>query len=364
MKIIRWNEPRFGEDEIKEITKVVKENYVNEGPETKNLETLFKNYLGAKNIIITTSATAALFLAVKAEAEYRKISDFEVIVPDTTMLATASAVNWAGGKPVMVDINKENLTIDASKIEEKINKKTIAIIPVHVLGRAADIRKILEIAEKHNLAVIEDAAGALGSKLQGKFLGTIGKIGCFSLQSNKIITSGQGGVIALNDDKLYEIIRRYRDFGRISNKEFFHELAGYNLKFNDLSAALAVAQFRRLEERKKMLLNQFNLYHKNISDIKEVKLFPYKEEEIPLWIDAYVEKRKELLEFLASNQIFCRECWPSLHRNPPYKDQGEDKDFINSSFASDNVIWFPNGPAISEQDIELICSKIKEFYLK
>jgi len=362
METIRWNEPRFGKEELEEVRKVIESNYVNEGPKTKELEELFQNYLGVKHVVITTNATAALFLAVKAEAEKRKVSDFEVIVPDMTMLATASAVNWAGGKPIMVDIKNDDLTIDASKLEEKISNKTIAILPVHVLGRAADMEKILEIAKKHNLAVIEDSAGALGSKLNGKFLGTIGDIGCFSLQSNKIITSGQGGVIALNDDKLYELIRRYRDFGRMNNKELLHEIAGYNLKFSDLAAALAVAQFKRLDERKKLLLEQYKLYKESLSDVKQIKFFQIKEGEIPLWIDAFVEKRKELLAFLSANQIFCRECWPSLHRNPPYKSQGLDKDFPNSSLASDNVLWLPNGPAISNENINFICSKIKEFY--
>lgn len=362
MNPIRWNEPRFGKEELDEIRKVIEANYVNEGPKTKELEEEFKKYLGAKYIVFTANATAALFLAIKAEAALRGIDDFEVIVPGLTMIATAAAVNWAGGKPVLVDVKKEDLTIDPLKIEAKISKKTIAIIPVHVLGRAADMPKILEIAEKHNLAVIEDAAGALGSMNHGKFLGTFGKAGCFSLQSNKIITSGQGGIIALNDEKLYEKIRRFRDFGRMSNKEFLHEIAGYNLKFSDLAAALANAQFKKLEARKNLLIEQFNQYKKNLSDLKQVKLFPLKEGEIPLWVDAIAENKKALSDFLASNQIFCRDCWPALHRNPPYMSQGSDGDFPNSSFASDNIIWFPNGPAVSTENINLICSNIKEFY--
>jgi len=363
MTQIRWNEPRFGKEEVKEIRKVIEANYVNEGPKTKELEEEFRKYLGVEYIVTTTNATAALFLAIKAEAKLKGFNNnFEVIVPDMTMVATATAVNWAGGNPILVGVKKEDLTIDVSKIEERINEKTIAIIPVHVLGRAADMPKILEIAEKHNLAVIEDAAGALGSKLNGKFLGTFGKAGCFSLQSNKIITSGQGGVIALNDDKLYELIRRYRDFGRVSSKEFLHEIAGYNLKFNDLSAALAIAQFKRLEDRKNLFLSQFNQYNETLSGIKQVKFFSLKEGEIPLWVDALVEKRDELSNFLASNQIFCRNCWPALHRNPPYKLEGTNSDFPNSSFASDNVLWLPNGPAVNHEDIALICSKIKEFY--
>jgi dTDP-4-amino-4,6-dideoxygalactose transaminase len=364
MKTIRWNEPRFDEEELNEIKKVLDENYVNEGPKTRELENTLKNYLEVKHIILTTNATAALFLALKAEVIKRDVLDFEVIVPDFTMFATATAVNWAGGTPVFVDCKKEDLTIDVSKIKEKITEKTIAIVPVHILGRAAEMDALLQLAKEHNLFVIEDAAGALGSKFQGKFLGTIGDIGCFSLQSNKIITSGQGGIIALNDDKTHEIIRRLRDFGRFSNKEFLHETIGYNLKFSDLAAALALAQFKKINSRKEMLIKQYNSYKNNLLETSEIKFFELENEEIPLWIDVEVIKKEELKKFLEMNNIFCRDAWPSLHRNPPYTSIGTDKDYPNSSYASDNILWLPNGPALDKEKIEYICSKIKDFYME
>jgi perosamine synthetase len=362
MDYIRWYEPKFGNEELEEVKAVLKAEYVNEGPKTAELENDFKKYLGVKHIIMTTSATAALFLAIKAEATVRRIQDFEVIVPDLTMFATATAVNWAGGRPIMVDVKKDNLTIDPAKIARKINNKTIAIVPVHITGRSADMPRIMAIANEHNLAIIEDAAGALGSKLQDRFLGTIGKVGCFSLQSNKIITSGQGGVIASNDDKHYELIRRLRDFGRFSKEEFLHEITGYNLKFNDLSAALAIAQLRKLEERKLSLINQSNRYKLNLSTLQQIKFFDFAEGEIPLWIDVIVRERRELSDYLASKQIYCRNCWPALHRNKPYADRGSDSDFPNSSFASDKVLWLPNGPKITREKINHVCDQIKQFY--
>ena len=363
--VIRWFEPRFGKEELDEVKRVIELNYVNEGPKTKEFEEKIKKYLGVSNAILTTNATAALFLAIKAEALLRKVQDFEVIVPDMTMLATASAVNWAGGRPISIDVKKDDLTMDPSKIEEKITSKTIAIIPVHVLGRSADINKIEKIAKKYNLAIIEDAAGALGSKYENNsYLGTIGKVGCFSLQSNKIITSGQGGIIVTADPNIHEIIRRLRDFGRMGNKEFLHEMAGFNLKFNDLSAALGSAQFDRIEERKNLLLNQYNQYKNNLKGLKEVKLFPIKDGEIPLWIDIIAKDRNNLARFLSSNEILTRDCWPALHRNKPYREFGGDESFPNASFASDNILWLPNGPAVITENIEFICSKIKEFYLK
>ena len=233
---------------------------------------------------------------------------------------------------------------------------------MHIVGRAAEMEKIIGIAKKYNLSVIEDAAGALGSIHNGNFLGTFGNIGCFSLQSNKIITSGQGGIIVTNDDNLHELIRRHRDFGRLNNKEFLHEIVGYNLKFNDLSAALAVAQLKRIEERKNLLIHQFNLYRKLLSELDELKFFEYASGEVPLWVEVKVKDRDNLVKFLNSAGIFPRNCWPALHRNKPYKFQGEDQDFPVASDASDTVLWIPNGPSITREDIDFVCSKIREFY--
>src|SRR3989344_528559 len=258
---INWNEPKFDEDELKEVSEVIKTNYVNEGPKTKELEEKLKEYLNVKNVILTTNATAALFLAIKADSIIKNIDDFEVIVPNMTMIATATSVYWAGGKPILVDVEKERGTIDVKKIEEKINKKTTAIIPVHILGRAVDINNLQNLADKYNLTIIEDAAGALGSKHNGRFLGTF------------------------------------------SNKEFFHNEIGYNLKFNDLSAALALAQFRKLDERKKLLLEQRKFYEEKLKELEEINFFPLNEGEIPLWIDCIVKYRADLVNYLKSHEI-------------------------------------------------------------
>ncbi|NPE27134.1 cupin domain-containing protein [Methanococcoides sp. SA1] len=365
MTRINWNEPRFDEDDIKEVSEVIRDNWVNEGPKSRELELSIKKYLGVKHVILTTNATAALFLAVKADAKLKGVKDFEVIIPDMTMIATAMAVEWAGGKSVPVDIEKKRMTIDPSKIEDKITHKTTAIIPVHTIGRSADMESLKFIAGKHNLSIIEDAAGALGSQEDGKFLGTIGKAGCFSLQSNKIITCGQGGVIVTDDDRYYETMRSLCDFGRI-DKEFLHKEKGFNLKFNDLSAALGLSQFRKIEERKKMLVEQRKKYESELSEIKEVSFPPINIDsgEIPLWIDVIVKDKDELIENLKSSEIYSRPCWPPVHRNPPYSHTGNDSDFPNSTYISDNVVWLPNGPAISSDQISFICGKIKDFYRK
>lgn len=363
MDRINWNEPLFDEEDLAQVKKVLDTAYVNEGPKTKELEEKLKNYLNVNHIILTTNATAALFLVIKAESIVRNVTDFEVIVPNLTMFASATAVEWAGGKPILVDVEREKATIDLHKIEEKITSKTIAIMPVHILGRSSDMNSLRIMAEKYNLSIIEDAAGALGSKYEdGRYLGTIGKVGCFSLQSNKVISCGQGGIIATNDDQLNEIIRRLRDFGRFDKKEFLHQEVGFNLKFNDLLAALTLGQLNKLENRKILLKEQLDQYRRELSELNQINFFQYKEEEVPLWIDIFAERRDELNDYLISKNIHPRKGWPALHMNPPYKYQGSDEDFPNSSFFSKNVLWLPNGPAISKEQIKFISEKIKDFY--
>lgn len=363
---INWNEPKFDQADLNEVSEVIQTSYVNEGPKTKEFEEKAKEYLGVKHVIFTTNATAALFLAIKADALIKGVKDFEVIIPDMTMIATATAVEWAGGKTVPVDVSKERMLLDLDKVREKITDKTTAIIPVHILGRAVDMENLKNISNEHNLTIIEDAAGALGSKHLGKYLGTFGKVGCFSLQSNKIVTCGQGGIIVTDDDAYYEAIRRLRDFGRLSNKEFLHEKIGYNLKFNDLSAALALSQFKKIDQKKQILLSQLNKYKELLSDVNQIKFPEFKiaDGESPLWIDVFVENREELIKHLKSQDIHPRPCWPSVHQNPPYAYAGNDQDFPNSSFISENLLWLPNGFAITEENIIFICEKIKEFYNK
>ncbi|MBU3923822.1 MAG: DegT/DnrJ/EryC1/StrS family aminotransferase [Nanoarchaeota archaeon] len=377
MARINWNEPRFDSGALEEISEVIRDSYVNEGPKTCELEEMIRNYLGVKYVVLTTSATAALFLALKADAVIRGLEDFEVIVPDMTMIATANAVSWAGGTPIFVDVEIARGTIDASKIEVAISNKTAAIVPVHTLGRSAEMERIMDVAIRNNLTVIEDAAGALGSKNGEKFLGTIGKVGCFSLQSNKIVTCGQGGIIVTDDDKYYEMIRRLRDFGRLSNKEFLHEIEGYNLKFNDLSAALALSQFKGIERRKAMLVEQWKFYAERLVNVDEVK-FPVvdlNKGEVPIWVDVLVEDRDELIDYLKSFDVHCRACWPSVHRNPAYRQDsvvggrgvgGSDElvefRFEGADYFADNCVWLPNGPAIDVEQMSFVCEKIEEFY--
>ena len=180
--------PRFGAEEKARLADVIDSGFLNDGEVTAQFESQLAALLGCKYVVATTSGTTAIFLAL---AGIGVGPGDEVIVPDVTFIATANAVTLAGAKPVLADIDPQKLTLDPKCAERAITPRTKAILPVHVSGRAADLGAILDVAERHGLLVVEDAAEALLSKHHGRCLGTFGVAGCFSLSPNKTITTGQ-----------------------------------------------------------------------------------------------------------------------------------------------------------------------------
>jgi len=364
MKKIGWYEPVFGAREKELVGKVLDSGYLNEGPMTKELEDKLSDYLNVKHVILTTSGTSALFLALKADQVIREINDYEVIVPDLTCIATANAVKLAGAEPVLTDIEDKRFCINYDDIARKLTDKTKAIIAVQMIGRSCDMNKLEKISKENNLTIIEDAAGCLGSKTERGYLGTFGKAGCFSLQANKIITSGQGGVVVTDDDNYNEMIRRIKDQGRLSKQEWTYPVEGYNFKYNELSAAVTLAQFERLESKKRDLVDQRQLYEEELKNTPQIFMpeLNYDLGEVPLWVDMTVQNRDGLASYLTENDIATRNAWPPVHRNGAYLQ--DDANFPITTRIVGDAIWPPNGPTITSEDIKYVCSKIKEFYEK
>ena len=195
LKKVNFCDPVIGNQELKNIQKVLKMNWPNEGHFTELFEKKIEKLLKVKYAICVTSGTVGIFLALKAIGVTEKD---EVIVPDITFGATAMGVKLSGAKITLVDVNKNDLNFNLKELQKKINKKTKVIIPVHISGRAAEMDSLKKIAKKNKLFILEDAAEALYSKYKNKFLGTIGDLGCFSLTASKAITTGQGGIIVTN----------------------------------------------------------------------------------------------------------------------------------------------------------------------
>jgi len=278
---------------------------------------------------MATSCTAALYLAIQADKIIRGYSEGEVIIPDLTFLATKNAVEMAGLTPKVLDVDKSRFLL--GRLEGNYKQ----VIMVNILGRS-------DVPFDNDF--ICDNAGCLGSKVPN------GKVGCYSLQANKIISCGQGGFCATNDDEYAKVIREQKDFGR--NRKEENDTIGFNFKFNDILAAVTLGQLETLDKRKELLRKQYITYMDNLNGVKGIKFISrdFESKEIPLWIEVICEDRNKLVKYLEGKEIFSRKPWEAITGLP------------NAKYYSDNVLWLPNGQEVSILDIKKICGKIKEFY--
>ena len=242
--------PSVGEEEEKAVRRVLQSGWLAHGPEVKEFEQTFADYIGVSHAVALNSATSALHLALTA---YGKLG--EVILPSFTFVASANAVITAGCTPVFADIDPVSLCISPTTIEANISEKTIAIMPVHFGGRSCDMSPIIELAAKHGLMVLEDSAEAIGAEYEGKMAGSFG-IGCFSFFPTKNLTCGEGGMLTTNDAELAEKVRTLRGHGIASNthdrqgttKPWRREavMPGYNFRMPDVLAAIGRVQLDKL----------------------------------------------------------------------------------------------------------------------
>jgi len=244
--MIKLSVPDIGNEELEEIIKVLSSKNLVQGEKVQQFEEVLSKYLNIKYCIAVSSGTAALHLALLSLGIGK---EDQVIVPDFTFPATANAVELTGATPSFVDISLDSFCIDANKIEQAINGKTKVIMPVHEFGQCADMDKIMDIARKSNLKVVEDGACALGSSYKGKKAGTMGDLGCFSFHPRKIITTGEGGMIVTQEEELAKKIISLRNHGisYINGKTCFTQ-PGFNYRMTDIQAAMGIAQMKKLDK--------------------------------------------------------------------------------------------------------------------
>ena len=352
-------EPDIAEEEISAVTEAIRNKQVSSSsPPVGKFETAFAEKLGMKHAVAVNSGGSALFLALAAISI--KKGD-EVIIPDFTMIATATAVSHCGGTPVFVDTAENDLNMDVSKIEEKITPRTKAIIPVHVFGYPADMDAIFRIASAHNLYVIEDAAEAHGAKYKGKAVGTFGIANVFSFHAAKIITTGEGGIITTNDDKIAEKLRNMRGYSYIENTHYLHQDITWNLRMSGLQAALGTAQLARMDSMlEKRRVNALH-YLKELASVPGLTFFREQPETFSVYWDFgfLAPFRDELMEFLGENGIETRNFFFPMHEQPPYKADGG---FKNSERLARDGISIPISSCIEKEELDYIIGKIKEFY--
>lgn len=357
MKFIAQMEPWIGKEEKEAVDSVLESGWITEAGKTKEFEDLIASFVKSKYASVLSNGTVALYAGLKALGV--KAGD-EVIVPDFTMVASPNSVVMTGATPVFVDIEKENLCLDLAEVEKKITKKTKVIMPVALNGRAPDMKKLLAIARKHNIFVLEDTAQAFGCYYKGQHLGTFGDIGSFSFSTPKVITTGQGGALVTNNKELNDKIIRIKDFGRINRNTQNHDEIGFNFKFTDIQAAIGIAQMKKLSWRLRRKKEMYQLYKNSLEQISEIKFLETDLEQISPWfIDIIVENPIDLSKYLKSKNIGTRIFYPAIHTTKPYV--GIDK-FPNSLWASAHGLWLPSSTFLSDSDIIIICNAIKEYY--
>jgi len=369
--------PTIEENEIEEVVKVLRSGWLTTGPKVAEFEKNMQKYLGCKKAIGLSSCTGGLHIALAALGI--KQGD-EVIVPTYTFAATAHVVAWLGAKPVLVDVEKDTFNIDPKKIEEAITDKTKAIIPVHFAGHSCDMDKIMAIAEKHNLYIIEDAAHAIGTDYKGKKIGNFGNATAFSFYATKTITTAEGGMIVTNDEELGKKLKRYSYFGvdkdafnRYADKgNWYYELIelGYKYNMDNIQGALGVEQLKKLEsfiEKRRKLASLYTSLLKGVSGIitpaeKEYTKHSYHLYPILLDIDSINMNREEFIDKLKEYKIGASVHFIPLHLHPYYqKAHGYKKgDFPNAEYLFDREVSLPLYPGMNEEDVRYVAEAIKE----
>jgi perosamine synthetase len=352
--------PAFQGNELRYVMECVLTNWISsQGRFVTEFERAFAKFSGVKHGVAVSNGTVALHLSLVLAGIG---PGDEVIVPSLTFVATANAVRHAGATPVFVDSEPHTWTLDPLQIEQKITKRTKAIIPVHLYGHPADMDPIMELARRHQLTVIEDAAEAHGALYKGKRVGSIGHIGCFSFYGNKIITTGEGGMLTTNDGRLADQARILRDHGMSKTRKYWHEVVGFNYRLTNLQAAVGVAQIERVE----MILTQ----RAGIAARYQELLAGDERLELPVqaswaervtWIYSVLLKdgadRDAVVSRLEAQGIDARPLFQPIHLMPPYAT-GERLPVaeVLSRRGLSLPTWVPMGRA----EIDRVCTALRE----
>ena len=354
-------EPLLGEQELRYVTECVLTGWVSSaGKFVKQFEEMFAAFCNARFAVATSNGTTALHLALLA---LDIGPEDEVIVPTLTFIATANAVTYTGARPVFVDSELETWNIDPGQVEAAITPKTKAIIPVHLYGHPADMDPILDIANRQGLAVIEDAAEAHGARYKGRRVGAIGDIGCFSFYGNKIITTGEGGMIVTNRGSLAHKARILRDHGMMPDRRYWHPVLGYNYRLTNLQAAIGVAQVEKVDailENKRRIAQAYTEY---LQDVPGITLPPEASwAENVYWIysilvdeNAFGIGRDALMVELKKQRIETRPLFPPVHTQPIY---ATGQSFPVAEQLSARGISLPSAVNITENDVKRIANTI------
>ncbi len=364
----------FDEAEENAVLEIIKSRWITLGPKTAEFENKFASMLNVKHALALANCTVALHLAMKI-LDIQE--DDEVICPSLTFVATVNAIKYVNAKPVFADITGyDDLTINPEEIEKKITKKTKAIIVMHYGGFACNMDAIMDIAERYNLKIIEDACHGPLSEYHNAKLGTLGDIGCFSFFSNKNISIGEGGMLVTNNTDLYEEAKLLRSHGMTSlsyDRSKGHATTydvvslGYNYRIDDLRSAIGLAQLEKIEEDIKKRKEKRESYIKYLEKCGKI-IIPFKNYTeissnyifVIVLKDSDCQKRDHVRTLLAESGIQTSVHYPAVHRFSIYKHL-DPSDLHNTEYVSDNLITLPFFSKLSEQDIKKVAEKCVEY---
>lgn len=367
-------EPHLGGREVDYVTQAVQTGWISSAGEfVKQFESDFATVCSVRHAVGVCNGTSALHLALKA---LEIGENDEVIIPSFTMVASAFAVCYTGAKPVFVDCDASSWNIDVAQIESKITRKTKAIMVVHIFGLPCDMSAIHNLAQAYNLYVIEDAAEAHGAEYQSQRVGSLSDIAAFSFFANKNITTGEGGMVVTNSQKLFEASQYYKNlcFSLNGNRNYLHDHIGFNYRLSNLHAAIGVAQLEKFDMYKSLRIQNRQRYQLFLKELEGVHFQEDFDDRVNVaWMNAividpnqYGKHRDELMAYLKDNNVDARVLFNGMHRQKSLKNYGCDCSgyFPNCDNLSDNGLYLPSASSLSEETIFRICELIIRFLIK
>ena len=366
----------WDKNDITAIKKVIKRgSYWAIGPEIREFEEKLEKYFNSKYFVTFNSGTSALHAVLLAHG----ITSGEVIVPSMSFISTANCVILAGAKPIFAEIEEETIGLDPEDVKEKINNKTRAIIPVHYGGKVCKfIEELREIADDHNLILIEDNAESFGAKINNKLAGTIGHAGMFSFCQNKIITTGEGGAISTEDEEVYKKLLLIRSHGRVENPgmDYFSSIydmdyiqVGYNFRLPSICAALGISQLNKIEKIIQLRRQKGKYYDKFMESIPEIQIIPELDSSQTVYQLYSImlknpEIRDDLQQFLLENGIYTKVYFNPIHVKTFYKKKFgyQEGALPKTEQISKKLLSLPFSLRFTDKDQNYIINNIMEFF--
>jgi perosamine synthetase len=345
------------------------------GSYVTDFENKMAEYTGAKYAVATMNGTAALHICMELIGV--KLNDL-VIIPNITFIATCNAIAYTGADALFIDVNKDNWQLDLDLFQEFLEtqvevindecfhintkRRISCMMPVHVLGNMNDLQRMMALANKYHLNVIEDSTESLGSYYNNKHTGTFGKMGCFSFNGNKIISTGGGGMIVTDDEFLAKKAKHITTQAKIHPDEYIHDQIGYNYRLVNILAAVGVAQMEQLPDfllKKEAITNYYKTHLNNIGDIKFQTIEP--NIKVNNWLPTIsTTYSKQLFQHLKDNQIMSRPFWMPMNQLPMFRNNIYFNHNDVSNKVYQNSLSIPCSTGISEQELNTVVTKIKE----